>query len=585
MNKKSAMPPVFTSATAKSLVAALLIGAALGSRAAEPVVPNAGTLLQQVQPAKPATPTSSDTRLKVEQTGAATLPASAPFPVTTIRIIGNQSIDTATLHALIADGEGKALTLADLSALAARITRYYRDENRDERRNESRNERHDSNYPLARAIIPAQTIEAGVVTIEVIEARYGSIAIDNQSRVNDRLLQATLSPLSGGDIIAGEKLDRALLLLSDIPGVTPAAVLKPGTEVGTSDLLVNTTRESMLSGNIVLDNYGSRYTGRTRLGGSVYVGNPLHHGDVLSLSGLSSKDGMNYGRIGYESLLCGSGTRAGVSYSALDYELGGSLSDLDAHGTANITSAWAMQPLIRSRDFNIRTQLQYDHMQLRDDIDASDLRSNRNQNNLTLGIGGDIRDMLWSNTANSWSLSSTWGRLGFDDNAAKSADAATANTQGNFSRLNANVSHLQSISAQNSFYLMLNGQWSDSNLDSSQKMTVGGPYSVRAYDVGVVSGDTGYGGTVEFRRQLGNALQGQWQAVAFIDSAHFTVNTDRWVDGTNSATLSGAGLGLSWTGNSIGRVSGNVAAPIGSTPSLVGDTNTARAWVEASAWF
>jgi len=496
------------------------------------------------------------------------LPKSAPFQVTTIRIIGNQSIDAATLHTLIADGEGKMLTLTELGELAARISHYYRD----------------NNYPLSRAIIPAQTIDAGVVTIEVIEARYGNVAVDNQSRVNDRLLRATLSPLAGGDVIAGDKLDRALLLVSDIPGLNPNAVLKPGTAVGTSDLQVKATADQMLSGNVELDNYGSRYTGRARLGGSIYVSNPLHYGDVLSLSALTSeKNGLNYGRAAYDLLLNSYGTHAGISYSALDYELGKSLDDLDAHGTANIASAWTTQPLIRSRDFDLRAQLQYDHMQLRDHIGSSAIHSDRDQNDCTLSLIGDTRDTLLPNSANAWSLSSTWGRLGFDDDAAKAIDAISADTQGSFSRLNANLSHLQSIDTQNTLYATLNGQWVDGNLDASQKVTLGGPYSVRAYDVGAISGDTGYGGAVEFRRQLGEVLQGQWQAVAFIDTAHVIVNKDNWAEGTNSATLSGAGLGLNWTGKRIGRISAYAASPIGGKPTLVDDSPKVRAWLEISA--
>jgi len=570
MNKNNAIQFGITHATVKTLVAVIGLAAALDTYAIQPVVPNAGSILQQVQPAKPATPNANETGLKVEPANAAQLPSSAPFQVTTIRIIGNQSIDAATLHALIANGEGKKLTLTELGKLAARITHYYRD----------------NNYPLSRAIIPAQTIDAGVVTIEVIEARYGNVAVDNQSRVNDHLLQATLSPLAGGDIITSDKLDRSLLLISDIPGLNPNAVLKPGMAVGTSDLQVKATAEPMLSGNVELDNYSSRYTGRARLGGSVYVSNPLHYGDVLSLSALTSeKSGMNYGRAAYELMLNGYGTRAGISYSALDYELGKSLHDLDAHGTANIASAWATQPLIRRRDFNIRAQLQYDHMQLRDHIGSSAIHSDRDQNSWTLGFNGDTRDTLLPNSANTWSLSSTWGQLGFDDDTAKTVDAIAANTQGRFCRLNANVSHLQSISTQNTLYASINGQWVDSNLDSSQKVTLGGPYSVRAYDVGAISGDSGYGGSVEFRRQLGSALQGRWQAVAFIDTQHVTVNKDNWAEGTNSATLSGAGFGLDWTADRIGRVSAYVASPIGSTPTLVDDSPKVRAWLEISASF
>jgi hemolysin activation/secretion protein len=71
-------------------------------------------------------------------------------------------------------------------------------------------------------MIPAQSIHDAIVEIEVIEARYAQIKLDNHSRVNDPLLQATLAPLRSRQAIAGAPLDHGLLLLSDIPGVAPA---------------------------------------------------------------------------------------------------------------------------------------------------------------------------------------------------------------------------------------------------------------------------------------------------------------------------------------------------------------------------
>ncbi len=184
----------------------------------------------------------------------------APTARQSIQIVGNTLFETATLHALVADAEGKSLTLSQLDELAVRITNYY----------------HGHGYPLARAVIPAQIIQAGVVRLVIIEARYGRISPDNQSRVNDSLLQATLAPLESGQAIGQTELDHALLLLSDIPGVVVNATLKPGVAVGTSDLLVNITPGAAVSGGIVLDNYGNRFTGRARVGGTVNFINPLH---------------------------------------------------------------------------------------------------------------------------------------------------------------------------------------------------------------------------------------------------------------------------------------------------------------------
>lgn len=552
------------------LVAAMLL--AFGPKttlAADPGIPDAGSILRQIQPSNPSSPSASGTGLTIEQADGTKLPPSAPFLVQSIQIVGNTLVDTSTLLALVADAQSKALSLPQLGELAARITAYYQSKG----------------YPLARAIIPAQTIALGVVRIEVIEARYGKVSLDNTSQVNSNFLRVTLSSLQSGQAIGQTEMDRTLLLLSDIAGVVVNATLKPGEEVGTSDLLVETMPGSIMTGNVVLDGYGNRYTGRERIGSTLNVNNPLHHGDTLSVGGLSSGSGMNYGRLAYESLLNGQGTRLGGAYSALDYTLGDPLAALNAHGTAQVSSLWAKHPLLRSRDSNLYGQIQYDGLVLRDHLDASSIRTDRNLENLTLSLTGDARDALGAGGINTWSLGLTAGRVGFRDNAAQLADAATAKTQGNFSKWNASLARLQALGVQDAIYLDISGQWSDTNLDSSQKMGAGGPYTVRAYDMGAVSGDSGYLVSAEYRHDLGQAAGGQCQVVIFIDSANVTVNHSIWTTGENSATFSGAGIGLHWNGPHQWSARTYVATPVGTIPALVGNTNSTRAWVEVGRRF
>ena len=93
------------------------------------------------------------------------------------------------------------------------------------------------------------------MNIEIIEARYGKISLDNRSRVDDSLLQDTLSSLQSGQAVGQAGLDHTLLLLSDIPGVGVNATLKPGENVGTSDLRVETASGPAVSGNVVMDKY------------------------------------------------------------------------------------------------------------------------------------------------------------------------------------------------------------------------------------------------------------------------------------------------------------------------------------------
>lgn len=550
-------------------IAAALLFFPLAALAAGATVPDAGSILQQIKPAAPPAPSSGGTGLKIEAQGDATLPASMPFEVKSISISGNTLFDMAPLHALIAEGEGKSLNLSRLNELVARITDYY----------------HSHGYPLARAIIPAQTIHDGVLRIEVIEARYGKISLDNTSRVKNALLQDTLAPLQSGQIIGQKEMDHALLLLSDIPGVGINATLMPGEAVGTSNLRVETAPASAVAGNVALDNFGNRYTGKVRASAAVNFINPLHHGDVLNASVLSSGSGLDYGRIGYEALLNGQGTRMGGAYSRVSYILGDTLAPLNSHGNAQVASLWVQHPIMRSREANLYGQVQYDGKRLRDRIDASAIRTDRHLENWVLGLSGDMRDTLLSGGINTWSLGWTSGRVGFDDATAQASDAAAARTQGRFSKWSANFSRLQALAAKNALYFSAAAQWANANLDSSEKMIAGGPYTVRAYDMGAMSGDTGYMGTAELRHNYAETGSGLWQVLVFVDSAHVTANKNAWVAGANSATLTGVGVGLSWAGTDQWTARASIAGRVGAAPALVGSASSTRFWVEIGKGF
>ena len=549
-----------------ALLAALAPLATPTAMAADVAPPNAGTLLQQVAPPTTPTPASRPTGLTIDKQGGSALPDSAPFEVKALQISGNTRFDSATLLALVAEAEGRRLTLAQLDALISRITEFYRR----------------AGYPLARAILPAQTISAGVVRIEVIEARFGSIRLDNRSAVSSRLLNDTLAAMRSGEVITQGALDRSLLLAGDLPGLTLGAVLQPGQAVGSSDLLVNVGPGPVLSGDVVVDDHGNRFTGRTHLGAGLNWLNPLHQGDVLSANLLSSGAGLNYGRLAYETQLNGQGTRAAGAYSALRYTLGDSAAALQAHGTAKVASLWLSHPLIRGVDHNQRGQLQFDGLDLRDHVDASAIQSDRHVKLLTLSLAGDAIGKLLPGGANAWNLGLSAGWLNFDNAAAASADASTTRAQGSFSRLNLQLAHNQALTASTSLALNLSGQRAQGNLDPSQKLSLGGPHNVRAYDSGALSGDSGYTLSVELRQVLtaANPAWGQWQAVVFADSGHVTINQQPWQAGVNSATLSGLGLGLNWAGPDLWSARASVAAPVGSKTELSGVNRATRGWIE-----
>ena len=551
------------------VIAMILSFPSLGVQAA---AIDAGSILQQIKPTIPEMPTRVPS-LNIDKSSTPGDDKSTPAAVQktlfvkTIVITGNTKIDTTTLHHLVAQYEGKNNTVAELKEMTGIITDYY----------------HSKGYPLALTILPRQNMQGGVLTIEIVEAKYSKVNLINSSLVNSSLLQSTLSPLKGGDVVNQADLDHQLMLLSDIPGVIVNVTLKSGAEVGSSDLDVSTTPSQSWFGNVAIDNFGNSYTGRPRVSGSINKVDPFGFGlgDILSLNGLSSGSDLNYGRVAYESVLNGYGTRAGTSYSALHYKLGGSAAASNSEGNAEVAEVWVKHPLMRTRNINLYGQLKLDQLTLRDHRLNSTSNSDRSLINGAVVFNGDLRESALLGGVETFEAGLTSGSVSYD-NANYVGDATT---KGNFSKLNLNVTALQRISDSNSAFLLVSTQFASKNLDPSQKMIVGGTNTVRAYDSGSISGDSGYLVSAELRHDLGE-FYGKWNGTLFVDGARVTVNTNVISPGSNNAaTLMGVGAGVNWFGTNNYTASAYLATPIGSTPVIVATQNSARLWVEMGKRF
>lgn len=471
---------------------------------------------------------------------------------------GNSTLGREELLGLLADLPGKELSVGQLQAAANRITRRYREQG----------------YPLARAYLPAQEIEGGVVKIAVLEGRYGEIKVDNPVGLGGSAL-APLSALKAGDAVQGQPLERSLLLLQDTPGVEVKSTLRPGASTGTTDLLVGLQQAPLVTGSVDMDNYGNRFVGQYRLGGTLNLNNPLNLGDRLSLRAMGSDQDQHYGRVAYQLPLGPWATQFGVAYSDMDYELGKDFEDLRAHGNARIASVYAIQPLVRSRDFSLFTQLQFDDKRLKDDIDLFDEKSDKHARVVTLTLNGNSRDDLLGGGVNSFALGWSQGSLTLDGAQAQRTDDATAGTRGRFHKLNPSLVRLQRLSDRFSLYTQLQGQWADGNLDSSEKLYLGGAYGVRAYPQGEASGDQGWLANVELRYALTEA----WQLSTFVDHGEVRLNKDTWTSDDNHRSLSGAGFGALWAAHGW-QVNAVAAWKLGNAEAESDVERTPRVWAQ-----
>jgi hemolysin activation/secretion protein len=540
-----------------------LLAVSQGALAQQP--PNAGEQLRQIPP-----PVMNDKSVPDIQVERRTSPdraetGGATVRVTSVRVTGHTRFSEGELIAAANLAADRDLTLSELRTGADRISAFY----------------NSRGYFLAQAYLPAQDVSDGAVEIAVIEGRYGKIDVRNSSRLADGRAEEVLSRLESGDLVANGPLERRLLLLSDIPGIRIKSTLSPGETVGTSDLMVDIDPGRRVSGSAEADNSGNRYTGTYRAGGTINFNNPGGIGDLLSLRVLASEGGLAYGRASYQAPI--GDVTIGVAYTHLQYELGREFRVLDGEGTADILSISGSTHLIRSRSANLYALAGFDAKSLEDEIGLVSTKSDKRLGVANLGLAGDWRDGLGGGGYNAFSVGVAIGELDIRSPAERQADALTARSDGGFGKVQASFSRLQSLGGPLSIYGSVRGQVAFDNLDSSEKIQLGGAYGVRAYPEGEAYGDHGYVATIEARLLLndrGEGVPGQFQLIGFVDMGEVQFAQDPWFTGSNHTALSGIGGGLTWFGPSDIILRGSYARKLSDEKSTSQPDKSGRAWFQ-----
>lgn len=501
-------------------------------------VPNSGDVLRQVRP--PELPASAPPALP-RISGVPTEPPMQALPgggaqveVRSFKIVGNREIGTEELMRQLPPAGTKRYTLPELEAVAVTLTRYYRAKG----------------YFVARAYVPAQELQGGEVTLRIVEGNYGRFVLDNKSLVRDDIVQSMLDDVKKYDIVSLDTLERAMLIINDTPGVKVSrADVMPGEQVGTSDFAVGTEATSPFNGYVLLDNYGSIYTGRTRLSGSLDWNSPTRRGDRLSVSGMLTDGGGLYnGRLAYSALAAPNGTRVDVALSRTKYELGDRYDALGATGTADAIELGASTPIKRTRATTIEGGLTLAAKRLKDEISATETVSGKRSYSATASVRGRRESLVGGYAGLSTAEASiTAGYLDFRDAESEALDAAGPRTKGRFAKLNVSVTQMVLLPQRFTVSASAKAQaaLTNRNLDGSERMSVSGLSAVVAYPMGELSGDHAALVRLEVSKPFLDTGAMQWTANVFGDYGWArAVHNVSGTEGGRTLGDIGVGLGL-----------------------------------------
>jgi hemolysin activation/secretion protein len=547
--------------------------------AAVPQAPvNTGDILRQVEPVKlPMEEKTipffipSDSNISTQQPQQPTIrqeteKVKSTFFVKGFNFNGNTAFDSKTLSERVKSYEEKEYSVDTLKQVASIITKYYRD----------------NGYFVARAYIPAQTMENGIVKIAVIEGSYNAFELRNTSHVDTKEVQGFMDHLKQGQIVSSMSLERQMLLINDLSGaqVTNAEVY-PGAAVGTSDFRITVSPTPKYTGYVIADNYGSRYTGENRLSVGANINSLTGIGDTFSLAGLISNTAdLKNIRLGYDRPLGYNGLKGGLSASTTQYTLS-EITNYEGYGQTNSYNAYVAYPILKTRAHTQSVQLDYDHKDMKDTNGATGLatESQKSIDALTLK-GSDKRNTSLLNLPGSLnaSLGYTLGHLGLDNANAQATDNAGLHAGGNYTKLTLNAIQSQYLVEDTTLQTTFKAQKSfGHNLDSSEDLSVGGSNGVRAYEDSELSGDAGYALSLDLIYTLPKVDQVTHNTSIFFDHARIWKNTTLFNTEDNIRNLNALGVGYSLSYQNF-DLKATLAHGFGSesTPTTEADISTNR---------
>jgi hemolysin activation/secretion protein len=514
------------------LIATLLLaGAALPAAAQTPGanIPSQADISRQRVPQ--ALPTTPDFDLRIQQPERAAVPRAVDeieFEVQRIVVEGAAYFPAAEVAALFAPLEGRKIVLEDLRKAAQTLEDRYRAQG----------------FFLTRVFVPPQQVENGTLTVRVVEGYVSNTFVDAPDEATRRRLAKMIQPIVGQKPVSLDSLERRLLIINDLPGITGAGVLRQGAELGQSELALNVA-ERPSSYSVSVNNSGSNALGPWSFGANATLSRPFARIGALDLGLSGAGDKLKELRsvtaryaepVGYGGTVVSLGGLVAVA------KPGGAVAALDIDSLVTSFAVRARHPLVRSR----ATSLFLDGglSVNRSRTEAADVRIILDKT-VVAELALSLQQNGWLGGATNVTASVFRG-LPFLGSMDEDADLpSVANFEPDFTRFTLNAQHIRPIVPRLSALLGVQAQYSDDTLLSGELISFGGMSIGRGYDPSVVAGDRGIGGVAELRYDVRLPDQpnlNSLQLYGFIDRATITTLRNGMLPESDS-TIGSYGLG------------------------------------------
>ena len=527
-SKNNSMPRVL-------LVTCLLAACVLQLQLAHAQVPRGDADTSRLRVAPLPLPGLPNFDLKIETPEKAPVSKAVDeieFTIKQIKVEGVTQYPPEQIKKIFGPLEGKRVSLEALRKAADQLESRYRADG----------------FFLVRVFVPPQQVKDGLFSIRVVEGYIEAAFTEGGTDAAQQLVERLLAPVVGKKPIDLQSLEQALLILNDIPGVRVAGLLRQGSALGASELVVSLMDPPKVSSLFSMNNSLSRVLGEWNTNLNMNISNPLPtRPGVLSL-GLSTSALNDYLRavtVRYSTFIGDQGMVVSMGGLAASAKLGASLVGIESNSYS--LGPRVRYPLKRSRGVSlfVDSGLTLNHSRTTQ-IDVGEIIAD-SSTVADVSLAAVELGRFNGNTEATVGISQ-----GLDALGSISTNAAAPSVSGfsqRFTKLKYSASRLQGLPQDFSLQMNFLGQWSSDTLLSGEQVLFGGSTLGRAYDSGAVAGDSGFGLLMELRKDMPaekfipRLANGKVQFFIFTDYAEARLNLNPNRSETTASLRShGAGL-------------------------------------------
>lgn len=251
-------------------------------------------------------------------------------------------------------------------------------------------------FVTARAFLPAQTIENGVVKIELIEGKVGKVTVSNNRWTSGNYIKKRLQA-KPGEIFDIAKLEKDILKFNRYnDGVKLKADLVPGEIEGTTDIKLETDENFPFRITGLLDNAGRHTIGEVRGGLMLGADSLFGQRDKFSIGAYKSQGSLTP-YADYNIPVNKYDGRVGATFSMSNSEIiKGPYTMFDIASRSYNYALYYTHPLIRKPFFELNSYTGLNYKQATTSFDGFDLYTDKvTSAQFSLNARYDTRRGIW----------------------------------------------------------------------------------------------------------------------------------------------------------------------------------------------